>query len=160
MDRDRLILGVASVLAGTAVLMAIFGITTNPVFALVALPFGAAAYFLWEDATGRLAERMRARARRRRGRRTRGRAADGGRARAGRGARERTRTRERVRPPEPREPSAAEARRVLGVGADDGKEAVRRAYRERVKEVHPDREGGDEEAFKRVQDAYDRLSER
>jgi hypothetical protein len=31
--------------------------------------------------------------------------------------------------------------------------AVKRAYRERVKDVHPD-QGGDEEAFRRVQEAY------
>ncbi|PSP40370.1 hypothetical protein BRC63_05770 [Halobacteriales archaeon QH_10_70_21] len=43
---------------------------------------------------------------------------------------------------------------VLGLphGADE--EAVRRAYRRRVKEVHPD-QGGDEEEFQRVQEAYD-----
>ncbi|WP_096390887.1 J domain-containing protein [Halopenitus persicus] len=32
-------------------------------------------------------------------------------------------------------------------------EAVKRAYRERVKDVHPD-QGGDEEAFRRVREAY------
>jgi curved DNA-binding protein CbpA len=37
---------------------------------------------------------------------------------------------------------------------------VRAAYRERVKEVHPDTEGGDEEAFKRVTRAYETLRER
>ena len=43
---------------------------------------------------------------------------------------------------------------MLGLphGADE--EAVRRAYRRRVKEVHPD-QGGDEEEFQRVQEAYD-----
>jgi hypothetical protein len=42
---------------------------------------------------------------------------------------------------------------VLGLapGADEGR--VREAYRERVKEVHPDH-GGSREAFRRVQDAY------
>ena len=43
---------------------------------------------------------------------------------------------------------------VLGLshGADEA--AVRRAYRRRVKEVHPDH-GGDEEEFRRVREAYD-----
>lgn len=42
---------------------------------------------------------------------------------------------------------------VLGVSqsADEGE--IRAAYRERVKDVHPDH-GGDEETFKRVQEAY------
>jgi hypothetical protein len=43
---------------------------------------------------------------------------------------------------------------ILGLPAGADTEAVRRAYRERVKEVHPDH-GGDEAAFKRVRDAYD-----
>jgi hypothetical protein len=43
---------------------------------------------------------------------------------------------------------------VLGVNDDADTEAIRRAYRERVKEVHPDH-GGSEEDFRRVRDAYD-----
>ncbi|MFB6157207.1 MAG: J domain-containing protein, partial [Haloferacaceae archaeon] len=39
----------------------------------------------------------------------------------------------------------------LTPGADS--DAVRAAYRERVKDVHPD-QGGDSEAFKRVREAY------
>lgn len=150
MNRDRLLLAVASVLAGTAVLMAVFGFTFNLVFFVVALPFGAAAYFLWADATGRLEARMRSRARRKRA---------SGRTRAADGGRDRRRARERVERPRPEGPSRKEARRVLDVEADAEGETIRRAYRERVKEAHPDREGGSEEAFKRVQDAYDRLSE-
>ncbi len=56
-------------------------------------------------------------------------------------------------------PSPAEAYRILGLdpGADD--DAVRRAYREKVKEVHPDTDSGDEESFKRVNRAYERLTD-
>jgi curved DNA-binding protein CbpA len=36
---------------------------------------------------------------------------------------------------------------------------VRAAYRERVKAVHPDTDSGDEEQFKRVNRAYERLTE-
>jgi curved DNA-binding protein CbpA len=36
---------------------------------------------------------------------------------------------------------------------------VRRAYRSKVKEVHPDTESGDEESFKRVNRAYERLTD-
>lgn len=42
---------------------------------------------------------------------------------------------------------------VLGLPPDADREAVRAAYRERVKEVHPDH-GGDPEAFRRVREAY------
>lgn len=41
----------------------------------------------------------------------------------------------------------------LGLSPDADAEEVRAAYRERVKDVHPD-QGGDPEAFKRVRDAY------
>lgn len=164
MNRDRLLLAVASVLAGTAVLLVVLGTRFNLVLVLAAIPFGAAAYFLWLDATGRLRHRLRSRARR--GARARrpgsgGRVADGGRARGSRrtrgdGAR---RTRTRTRPPGDPTQSASRARRVLGVDADATEAEIREAYRDRVKDVHPDRDGGSAEAFKRVQAAYDRLTE-
>ncbi|QLD86642.1 J domain-containing protein [Natronomonas halophila] len=43
---------------------------------------------------------------------------------------------------------------VLGLPADADRNAVQRAYRKRIKEVHPDH-GGDKAAFERVRDAYD-----
>lgn len=43
---------------------------------------------------------------------------------------------------------------TLGLPSDASDAAVRRAYRERVKEVHPD-QGGDEAEFRRVREAYD-----
>ena len=46
---------------------------------------------------------------------------------------------------------------MLGVDTDADADAIRRAYRARVKETHPDADGGSEEAFKRVTDAYERL---
>lgn len=42
---------------------------------------------------------------------------------------------------------------TLGLSPDADVEAVTKAYRERVKEVHPDH-GGDEETFRRVREAY------
>jgi hypothetical protein len=42
---------------------------------------------------------------------------------------------------------------VLGLPPDASTEEVRSAYRRRVKEVHPD-QGGDEDAFQRVREAY------
>ncbi len=70
-------------------------------------------------------------------------------------------SRERRRPPDnERAMTDREARSVLGVDRDSDEEAVRTAYRERVKETHPDTDGGDEEAFKRVTAAYERLDGR
>lgn len=51
-----------------------------------------------------------------------------------------------------------EAYRTLGLSADADEDAVKQAYREKVKEVHPDTDGGDEEAFKKVNRAYERLT--
>jgi curved DNA-binding protein CbpA len=48
---------------------------------------------------------------------------------------------------------------VLGVGPDADEAAVRRAYRERAKETHPDTDGGEEDEFKRVNRAYERLTD-
>ena len=56
--------------------------------------------------------------------------------------------------PDGRLPPADAAYDVLGLPSGADAEAVRRAYRRRVKEVHPDH-GGDEEEFQRVQEAYD-----
>lgn len=90
------------------------------------------------------------------GRRRAGQAADGrrraGAAGAGRG-------RFVGEPPGADRMGPQEARRVLGVDPGDGEETVRRAYRERVKEVHPDSPDGDPEAFKRVTAAYERLTD-
>ncbi|GAB7010618.1 DnaJ domain-containing protein [Halorubrum trueperi] len=51
-----------------------------------------------------------------------------------------------------RDPVAA-AFAELDVARDADADAVKRAYRTRVKETHPDR-GGDEESFRRVREAY------
>lgn len=50
------------------------------------------------------------------------------------------------------------ARGVLGVPSDADAEAIRAAYREKVKEAHPDR-GGSTDAFKRVNEAYEALGD-
>ena len=57
-----------------------------------------------------------------------------------------------------REDPVGDAFATLDLPRDASPDAVKQAYRERVKEVHPDR-GGDEEAFKRVQKAYATASE-
>ncbi|WP_276271515.1 J domain-containing protein [Haloarcula litorea] len=54
--------------------------------------------------------------------------------------------------PEPVNP-AVQAFDELGLPRSASRAEVKSAYRERVKEVHPDH-GGDEEAFRRVREAY------
>jgi hypothetical protein len=172
-QQDRLLFGLAAVLAGIAVLEFVLAFVYSPALLAIAVPFGAAAYLIWYQASGRLRERVESgragsyrqpeaetggfdagpresfSARSRFGRRARAGGAQAGGARAGG-----TRT---VRESGP---TAAEAYRVLGLDADADSEEVRRAYRRRVKSVHPDRESGDEEEFKRVKEAYEVLNER
>lgn len=217
MQKDRFLFGLAAVLAGIATLEFVLAFVYTPVLLAIAVPFAAAAYFVWYQASGRLRDRVesgRAGAYRRVGvgpgigsdrrddsetggfgagpresysNRRGGFDADGvglgdrfgvgkgsstGRrsdARGGSNAgRRRTRASAgrganagRTRGVQPNAgPTPAEAYRVLGLDADATDEEVRRAYRERVKSVHPDREDGDEAEFKRVTEAYEVLKER
>lgn len=171
--RDRLTLGLAAVFAGLTTVLAVAAVVKQPFLLLVALPFAATTYFLWYHASGRLAARAhreQARANRR---------ADGNGAgprarwnRAGTGRRRRTagsrtagsRRRSRANGRSPTRSDSdrltrAEAFHVLGLDADADPTRIKRAYREKVKEHHPDTATGDEETFKRVTRAYDRLSE-
>jgi len=178
-NRARFLLGLASVLAGTTVLLVVLGAVYNPFIIALAVPFGVGTYMIWADATGRIEARARqshrGRGRRRDERRERAqserrarregerrRHARGHRATSDGGARGSRRDGSNRRRGAPRGdpgPTPEEARRVLGVGRDADAEEIRRAYRERAKDVHPDTAGGDEEAFKRVTEAYDRLVE-
>ena len=55
--------------------------------------------------------------------------------------------------------SAAEAYQRLGLDPSADQSTVKSAYRQKVKEVHPDTDDGDEESFKEVKEAYERLSD-
>ncbi|QZP37494.1 J domain-containing protein [Halobaculum magnesiiphilum] len=177
MDRDVLLLGIAAVLAGLTATLAMLGIAYSPFVFLAALPTGAAAYFLWYQASGRLKEDMRSRAAGRRSARGAGEGAPGGDSRFAREARARMGDGGRVGPrgadgrgarTRGRGPTGGpamnansgmppgDARRTLGVDADASGSEVKAAYRDRVKETHPD-SGGDEEEFKRVNRAYETL---
>ena len=169
-NRTWFLLGLSAVLAGIAVLEFVLGFVYSPALFAVAVPFAAAAYLIWYHASGRLREKVESgragsyrRAETDRGGFGAGprdsfsgrRGGFGGRGeRGGRGGRGAGGAQAESGP------SVAEAYRTLGLDADADAEAVRRAYRERVKAVHPDREGGDEEEFMRVKKAYERLSER
>ncbi|WP_255167588.1 J domain-containing protein [Natrononativus amylolyticus] len=176
MHRSPLILGLAAVFAGLTALLTIGAVVSGqPIALFVAAPLGLTSYFMYYHGSGQLARAIRHQrhARRRRsdsgdrggfgaGPRTR----RGPRTRAERTARARSRfgTGDRTAgaggraPPSSSGPTRSQARSVLGVSADAGQADIRSAYREKVKEVHPDR-GGDEAEFKRVTAAYDRLSE-
>ena len=56
-------------------------------------------------------------------------------------------------------PTTAQAYDILGLDPDADEATIKRVYRERVKDVHPDTETGSEEEFKRVNAAYERLTE-
>lgn len=55
--------------------------------------------------------------------------------------------------------SRQQALDTLDLDGDASADDVKAAYRERVKETHPDSKTGDEEAFKRVNRAYERLTD-
>jgi DnaJ-domain-containing protein 1 len=154
-DRDRLVLAIAAVFAGLTVLLAVAALAVQPFLLLLALPFGAVTYLLWSHATGRLERRARRRVdgpSAGRGTSAGGAGPRGGPAAGGEAGRAPPRS-------TPSGPSRREAYRTLGLDPGASQAAVKRAYRERVKDVHPDAETGDEEAFKRVKRAYEVLSE-
>lgn len=176
-DRDTVGIVLAGVFAGLATVLAVVALARQPFLLVLAVPFGVAAYLVWVGATGRTpfggyrrvspeeARQIRAeRAERETGGRSRfaedaRRQAAGQRARAGgrtRAGAERGKRRAR---PESETLARWEAARVLGIDADAEPAAVRRAYREQVKKTHPDAEDGDEERFRKVNEAYERLKE-
>lgn len=172
MQQSPLVLVIAALFAGMTALLVIGSVVSgSPVAFLVALPLGATAYFMYYHGSGKLARAIRhQQGARRRQTDTRGgfgagpRTRRGPRTRAERTARSRFGTDGRTddtgtRAPESASgPTRSEARSVLGVTADAERTEVRKAYREKVKDVHPDR-GGEEAEFKRVTAAYERLSE-
>lgn len=160
----------------------------SPVAFLVAIPLGATAYFMYYHGSGKLVDRLYRREARRRSRRNRRasgqrggfgagprarrdprtraerearfgrRGADGFRGAATEGAAGQYRRDVTDRVSSADGPTRAEALAVLGVDSAADQSAIKTAYRERVKTVHPDR-GGDEAEFRRVTAAYDRLRE-
>jgi predicted outer membrane lipoprotein len=177
-QRKRLVTGLAGAFGLMTAILAVGGVVYSPALLLLAAVFGLVTYLLYEHATGRILDRIYRGVERQAA--TDG--ADGGRGGFGAGPREEWRPprdrqrrragrRARQRGPAGRGggrgpaagvrdgPTPREAYDVLGLdpGADDS--TVREAYRERIKEVHPDTQSGDEEEFKRVREAYEVLTE-
>lgn len=159
--------------AMTAVL-AVGAVVYSPALFLLAAVFGGVTYVLYSHATGRLLNRIYRGVERQAA--TDG--ADPGRGGFGAGPREewtpprdeqrrraRQRTgrgtgrRARAGAPSRDGPTPREAYGVLGLDPGADESTVREAYRSRIKEVHPDTSGGDEEQFKRVREAYEVLTD-
>lgn len=173
MQKDRLVFGLTALFAAMTALIAIMTVVfRQPVLVVMLIPLALLTYAFWYRSSGKLRERIAqsgTRTRRSGGSETGGfgagpregfESARGQRAREARERRQRARRgggRGRGGPQPSPSISKSEAYRRLGVepGADEA--AVKRAYREKVKEVHPDR-GGDEETFKKVTEAYETLT--
>ncbi len=138
--------------AGLTVLLVVLAFVYQPFLLVVAAAFGATTYFMWYQATGRLEASTR-----RRVRRTRARRSDAHRNAAGAGTRGNDRRARTAR--SRRTPTPAEAYRTLGLDPGASPQEIKRAYRTKVKEAHPDTKSGSEEAFKRVNRAYETLVE-
>ena len=173
MQKERLVLGLTVVFGAMTALVLLLSVAlVEPVLFFVALPLGAAAYMFWYQSSGKLRERV---ARTRPGARSTGESGGGFGAgprsgfegARGQQARQEWERRQRQRRQRNRQRgsagpspslSRAEAYRRLGLDTDAEEAEIKRAYRERIKDAHPDR-GGDEAEFKRLTEAYETLTE-
>jgi len=184
-QRSPLLMALAGVFGVMAVLQFVLALRFSLFFLTIAAAFGLASYLVWYHASGRMADRVRRRAaageyerreqsrggfgagpREQRFRDGRGPFAGARRngARRGgvddeRGRRRRRGARSGVGQAVAEGPTPAEAARVLGVTPEADQAQIKEAYRRKVKSVHPDTEEGSEEAFKRVNRAYETLTD-
>jgi len=164
----RIVLGLAATFSGLTVLLVVVALAARqPLVLVVAIPFGVVAYVTYLQATGRLLEWTgpgpfgnRSRQRARRVRTDRGRRVTEDRAGPWTGDSRWAGSEQVMGGMDDSGPSQREAYRVLGLDPGANEEAIRDAYRRKVKDVHPDAADGDEKEFKRVTEAYETLRER
>lgn len=184
--RSQILVAVGGTLGAIAFVLGILGIVYEPLLMVAAIPFVISGYIMWFHGTGRLEFRTRARASRSRAEKAfaTGKSREEGSepdSRSSRWANPDWRRRERsgrgfseagVGSGQARadattgrwrtaggDPSPREAYGILGIDPGSSQEEIRTAYRRRVKEVHPDQDGGSEESFKQVNDAYETLTD-
>lgn len=174
MQKDRLVFGLTITFGAMTAFVLVMAVAfLEPVLVFVAIPLGLGTYIFWYQSSGQFRKRMREAPRGHRRQASDGGFGAGPRAgfesARGRQAREnwqrrqrqqghRREKRQRADGLSETDMTFAEAYRNLGLEAGADSEAVKRAYRRKVKEVHPDR-GGDEAEFKKVKTAYEMLSE-
>jgi hypothetical protein len=161
--------GLTAVFAVCAVVFGVLGAVYSVVAFGVAVPFGLAAAIFYYHASGRLARRafrrrevsreQYEREQRRRGAAGRGAAGSGRSDPRGRRFGSRASRASQGGSAEPSTGPRNEDYQVLGVDPDASEDEVRDAYRDKVRELHPD-QGGDEAAFSRVNEAYERVKQR
>ncbi|WP_417750462.1 J domain-containing protein [Salinibaculum salinum] len=186
--QQRLVTGLAAAFALMTAILGVAGIVYSPALLILAVVFGAVTYLLYYQASGRMLDRIYRSVERKAatGATERNRGGFGAgpreewtppRQEQRRQARQQT-ARERVQQARQRRragggqrrrrtnavqqrsgPTVREAAQILGVGPDADESAIKQAYRSRIKDVHPDADDGDEEEFKRVQAAYERLTD-
>lgn len=162
-------MALATVFAGLAVVVTVVAFVYEPfVFVLAAL-FGVVAYFMWYQASGRLTERVyrevEKQARKNNGHRERSRGGFGAGPRGewtpqsewARGVGFTADQQQQQAQPTNQTLTTAQAYEILGVDPGVEAPAIKQAYREKVKDTHPDTDTGDKEAFRRVNEAYEQL---
>ena len=180
MQYDRITRGVAVVFGVLTAVLTVVGLLSSPAVLFLAAMFGASTYLMYYHLSGKMAASVYQRVEQRaatdgRGpRRSDGRGGFGAepreewtpprdqqrrRARQARRERGRARQQARQRTRQSTGPTPTEAYDRLGLDPSADQSAVKQAYRERVKEVHPDTDSGSEREFKRVQAAYETLSD-
>ncbi|MBX0325949.1 J domain-containing protein [Halomicroarcula sp. F13] len=183
MQYDRLVTGVAAVFAVLTAVLTVVGILVNPAVLFLALMFAVSTYLMYYHLSGKMAADLYERVERRAATQSRerrrggfgagpreewtpprdGRRADGfgRRAQQARQQQRRRQARQRQRGPvgPSNGPTPSEAYDRLGLDPGADEQAVKQAYRERVKEVHPDTDSGSEAEFKRVKAAYETLTD-
>ncbi|MFT4956818.1 MAG: hypothetical protein ACI9EZ_000125 [Halobacteriales archaeon] len=163
-----IVLGLSATFSGLTVLLVVAGLAARqPLVLVAALPFGIVAYVTYRQATGRLLTwtgpgpfGKRSRRRDRRARAGRGRMQNEG---GGTPWTDRSKWAASDRRRDGfsgMSPSEREAYRRLDLDPGASQTAIRKAYRRKVKAVHPDADGGDPDEFKRVTEAYETLQER